>query len=446
MGALSMGAVLLTLGIYAVTLDEMNEVFDQELKQVALTAVAYLQDKHIPSRSASASANSDLEDFKFVTQVWSLRGELLYSQNPGAGIPFTNREGLSTFETKGVSWRVYTDQSDNYFTQAGQPLDVRHDLAAEIALKILVPCLLAIPLLGMLLLYAIRRGLQPLFDTAQAVHRRAADSLEPITADKLPLEVQPLIASINGLMTRLSRALEQQRRFVADAAHELRTPITALDLQSQLLLSASTEARRREAAQDIRRGLDRASHLVSQLLQLSRLEPDAPRTALVPVQLDELARSVVADFSASAEARQLDLGAGIANIDPTRYRVGGSADELRVLLNNLVENAVRYTPVGGRVDVRVIALAISNEVVLEVADTGPGVPLAHRERVFDRFYRVPSASTEDGLPPGTGLGLSIAKTIAMHHGASIELADRSPHESLPGLVVRCVFAAWKSEL
>ncbi len=439
-----MGAVLLTLGIYAVTLDEMNEVFDEELKQVALTAVAYLQDKHIPTRADSASSNADLEDFKFVTQVWSLRGEMLYSQIPGAGIPFFDHEGLRTFEAKGVAWRIYTDQSGNYFTQAAQPMDVRHDLAAEIALKILVPCLLAIPLLGMLILYAMRRGLLPLFDTAQEVHRRAADSLEPIPADKLPVEFQPLVVSINGLMKRLSQALEQQRCFIADAAHELRTPITALDLQTQLLLSASTEMRRREAAREIRRGLDRASHLVSQLLQLSRLEPEAPRVAHELVQLDELARSVVADFSASAEARQIDLGAGIADVDPTRYRVEGSADELRVLLNNLVDNAIRYTPSNGRIDVRVIALATSGEVVLEVADTGPGVPMPQRQRVFDRFYRVPSASTDDGLPPGTGLGLSIVRAIALRHGGTVELADKNPSELLPGLVVRCVFGAWRS--
>jgi two-component system OmpR family sensor kinase len=427
-GALSLGAIAFALTLYAVALEEMNEVFDEQLKQVALTVLTHYDRKgaRIPPHK------SDLEEVAFVTQVWSLDGVRLFTSVPNAGIPLARDEGFKTVAARDGAWRVYTDRSTNYLTQAAQPMEARYELAADLALKMLVPGLLAVPLLGWLLGYALRRGLQPLSDTSHEVERRSAASLEPIATQALPRELQPLVASLNSLMAKLKTALAAQRQFTADAAHELRTPLTALRLQVQLLLLAQDDRTRHEAALDIRHGLDRATHLVEQLLNLSRVEPDALPAPHETVDLVELVKAAVAQFSIQADARRIDLGADIAVTPPNACEVVGDTDQLRVMLNNLIDNALRYTPRGGTVDVRLHAGGDASSVLLEVVDSGPGIAAKERERVFDRFYRVRGSQGTDGGDGGTGLGLAIVKAVADKHGARVELADGSS----TGLIVR----------
>jgi len=422
MGVLSLGALAVTIGSYALTLEEMNEVFDEELKQVALTALTHAHEpRALPKPPADGS---DLVDVAFVTQVWSLGGQLLFSSRPQAQLPFDNREGIRTVMTRDGPWRVYTDQSAAYFTQAAQPVSVRHQVAGEVARKTLIPTLAGVPVLALLMLFALQRGLRALTYTAHDVGTRSALALEPIDASGLPRELHPLVVAINGLMDRLEQALASQRRFTADAAHELRTPLTALGLQLQLLLSAPDEATRAEAALDIRDGLARANRLVEQLLQMSRLEPEAPFTAETAVRLDELARSVVADFSARADQAHVDLGVVVDAGRAADPSVAGDPEELRVMLNNLIDNALRHAPPGSRIDVTVRAPR-EGEVDLEVADAGPGIAPEERERVFDRFYRK-AAATSPCRAAGTGLGLAIVKAVAERHRARIHLAEGLP--------------------
>jgi len=441
MGTLSIGALLVTFASYAITLEEMNEVFDEELKQVALTALTHSQEVPGASEPAPESSSGDLEGFAFVTQVWTLSGEPLFSSRPEVGIPFVSDEGIRTVVTREGPWRVYTDRSAAHFVQAGQPIEVRHRLAAEIALKTLIPTLTGVPVLALLLLYALRRGLRPLTHTAEDLGQRSAMSLDPIDAKRLPLELQPLVGSINTLMDKLSRALASQRRFTADAAHELRTPLTALGLQVQLLMSAEDEAARAEAGADIRTGLSRANRLVEQLLQMSRLDPEAQFAPDTPVQLDELAKTVVTDFSALADMRRVDLGVVIDHAANADHVVLGDADDLRVLLNNVVDNALRHTPEGGRVDVSVRSHgAARDDVVVEVSDCGPGIAPEDQERVFDRFYRKIVARDTDAAMGGTGLGLAIVKAVADRHRARIELAEGLPGpDGNRGLTFRLIF-------
>ncbi|HJV60629.1 MAG TPA: ATP-binding protein [Albitalea sp.] len=435
MGALSVGAIAITSGSYTLTLEEMNEVFDEELKQVALTALTHAHEPRAAPKPPIAG--SDLVDVAFVTQVWSLDGHLLFSSRPQAGIAFDDKEGIRTVTLADGPWRVYTDQSASYFTQAAQPVAVRHRLAAEVALKTLIPTLAAVPVLVLLVLVALQRGLRSLTHTAQDVGTRSAVSLEPIDAAGLPAELHPLVVSINGLMEKLSRALASQRHFTADAAHELRTPLTALGLQLQLLLSAQDDAARAEALADIQKGLARANRLVEQLLQMSRLEPDAPFAPATPVRLDELAKTVVADFSARAALANVDLGVVVD--DAPQPLVAGDAEELRVMLNNLVDNALRHAPEGSRVDVAVRAHGSArDEIAVEVSDAGPGIAPEDRERVFDRFYRKAS----EAHPGGTGLGLAIVKAVVQRHRARLELAPgQSRSDGGRGLLVRIVFPA-----
>jgi len=256
----------------------------------------------------------------------------------------------------------------------------------------------------------VGRGLRPLDEVAFAVGKRSADALEPLPESSLPQEVQPLIAALNDLLARLGRSLSLQRSFIADAAHELRTPLTAVSLQLQVAERASTEAERAAAFSKLKGGIERATRLVEQLLTLARSEPAAVEQPFTMVSLTEVARQVVAERASIAEARRLDLGLS----GNTPLQILGDAEALRVMLGNLVDNAIHYTPPGGTVDVE--AALDRGEACLIVIDTGPGIPAEERERVFDRFYRRAAAGE-----PGSGLGLAIVRKIAQRHRARVEL-------------------------
>lgn len=228
------------------------------------------------------------------------------------------------------------------------------------------------------------------------------------------------------MLTRLDGAVAHLRRFTADAAHELRTPLTAVRLQAQLAQRADATDQRSAALTQLLAGVDRASHLVEQLLQMARLEPDAAQFSFATLRLDRLAKDVIGEFAPGADAKEIDLGMAKSRA----VEVYGHAESLRVLLSNLVDNALRYTPGGGRVDVEIDTAA--GQAVVSVCDNGPGIPAELRGRVFDRFFRCAQSS-----PPGSGLGLAIVKQVARLHSGEVTL-DMSADG---GLVVRFVMPA-----
>jgi two-component system OmpR family sensor kinase len=308
---------------------------------------------------------------------------------------------------------------------------VRQRLAAAAALRTLAPFLVLLPALGLLIWFIVGRGLTPLVAVAGAVKARTPAALHPLPERDLPEEIQPLVTALNDLLARLGRTLAAQRNFVADAAHELRTPLTALRLQVQLAERAQEPVERASAFATLRQGLERATHLVEQLLTLARQEPEAADQPFAPVQLGELVHEVVSALEPLAAARSIDLGV-------TRNEGGtirGARESLRTLVMNLVDNAIRYTPAGGRVDVA--SYREGARAVLAVTDTGPGVPPEERERVFDRFYRRVGSETS-----GSGLGLSIVRNIAQRHGAQVML-DSGPAGR--GLSVCVVFPPHEGE-
>jgi two-component system OmpR family sensor kinase len=278
----------------------------------------------------------------------------------------------------------------------------------------------------------VSRGLQPLARIASSVKARTPDSLEPLQEIAAPEEVKPLVFSLNDLLARLKSALDAQRAFVADAAHELRTPLTALQLQVQLVERANSDEDRAAALGELKSGLQRTIHAVQQLLTLARQEPGAAEYRITSVSLADLIRRSVLEHERLAEARAIDLG--VTQADEAAH-ISGDADALRILLANLVSNALRYTPAGGRVDVA--CGLMDGGAYFEVADTGPGIPAAERERVFDRFYRRGGDSADGNT--GSGLGLSIVRTIADRHGAQVSLADSESG----GLLVRVCFSSAK---
>jgi two-component system OmpR family sensor kinase len=416
LGALTLGSLLLAVVMYFETLDDVGQALDEDLRQIALA----MADRPRHVNGAAAQGQPSVEDvpadLDYLTQKWSLDGRLLSSSNPQLRLPFRERSGIERVPGPGGLWRVYTLRSEGGVVQAAQRTAARESLAAELAAELLLPLAVLIVLIGVLIAAALRAGLLPLKRTAAAVARRSAASLEPIATRDLPREIHPLIGALNELMQRLSGAFAAQGRFVADAAHELRSPVTALRLQLQLLERSDDAAQRSAALADLRAGVERAQHLIEQLLQLSRVGPDAPAGALVPLELGALVRDAVARASVRAEHLGLDLGARTG--EP--LWVAGDRAQLDTLLDSLIDNALLYTPRGGVVDVH--AERIDAQAALRVIDSGPGIAPAERERVFDRFYRGAQAAGP-GAPPGSGLGLAIVRAIAERHGARVELRD-----------------------
>ena len=410
--------------VYRMARREIDEVFDYHLRQIALT----LRDR-VPAGGASGG---DREAFEFAIQIWSADGVRLYASRLDSGLPEIAELGFATVPTRGGPWRVYSAELSGLVVQVAQPMSIRDRAEVAAASRTLAPVLLVLPLLAFLAWRIVGRTLAPLERLAGAVAARSPGALEPIPEAGAPEEALPLVRSLNQLLGRLSAALAAQRAFVADAAHELRTPLAALALQAQLVERAADPAERAGALADLQSGLGRATRVVQQLLTLARQDPEsvAPGRG-EPARLAELVAHSIADHALLAESRGIDLGAPETGGDAT---VMGDAASLRTLLDNLVDNAVRYTPRGGRVDVT--AGLDGGRPFLAVADTGPGIPVAERERVFDRFYRLPATAE-----PGSGLGLAVVKAIALRHGATVTLADTPGG----GLTARVVFPATSAD-
>lgn len=396
---------------------EADRLFDYHLRQLALSLT------DAPFEEADILGTLDEEaEFDFVIQVWDAEGVRLYSSRPHTPLRERTQPGYGMVTTQEGVWRVYTAQERGLIVQVAQPRRVRNRLAAGLALRTLTPLLLMLPILGGVIWLIVGRGLGPLDRLSREVASRNPDALTPVSEAALPTELKPLGHALNELLARLGLAMQTQREFVADAAHELRTPLTALQLQVQLARRARSDEERQAAFADLEAGLKRATHLVQQLLTLARQEPEAADEPPRTVDLAALAAQVVGEYAPLAATRRIDLG--LAHADAVS--VFGHDASLRALLANLVDNAVRYTPGGGQVDVTV--RHDGDRAVLAVRDTGPGVPAEERERVFDRFYRREGTGVD-----GSGLGLAIVKAIAERHGATIALEDGPGGK---GLVVR----------
>ncbi len=420
-GGLALAFTAATVATYLRARDEATALFDVQLSQLAASVTG------MPLAAPAVPRGVDA-DSPLVVQVWNRDGVQVYRSQGGREAPARGGPGFATVATRDGPWRVYSVLAAGELVQVAQPLSVRDELAASLALRTIVPWLVAMPLVALLLWFAIARALAPLDRVAAAVSRRNPRELAPLAATGWPREVEPLVEALNALLGRLDAALAAQRTFVADAAHELRTPLTAVHLQAQLAARATGEAERGAALAAMKGGLARATRLAEQLLALARAD-DAPAAPAKTVDLAVIARGVVAEQAAVAAARDVDLGL-VATLDHP-VAVSGDAAALTTLLSNLVDNAVRYTPAGGEVDV--VVETRDGRPVLAVRDTGPGIPAAEREHVFERFARGREASA-----PGSGLGLAIVRRIADAHDARVELAAGPGGR---GLAVTVTFAA-----
>jgi two-component system, OmpR family, sensor kinase len=422
LAAILLTALLLATVAYRTARAEADEIFDFQMQQMALSLRAGLP--MADPRGGRGDLPDDLEQ-SFVIQVWSADGLRVF-QSAHTALPQRAVLGFATVQARGATYRVFSLQSASHVIQVAQDVAARRQMAEALALRSVLPMALMAPLLMALTWWVVGHSLAPVARVRQQIAQRQANDLDPVNDHGLPAEVQPLVQELNGLLGRVRQAFDAQQRFVADAAHELRSPLAALKLQLQGLQRAADDAARDHAVARLSTGIDRATRLVEQLLVLARQQAGAteglPAQALV---LADVVRQALADATPAAQARQIDLG--LAQADEAR--IDGHAEPLRILLRNLLDNAVKYTPPGGTVDVSVRREA--GALALLVEDSGPGIAEADRDRALDRFHRLAGSAAS-----GSGLGLAIVKAIADLHGATLELGQAA---RLGGLAVTVRF-------
>jgi two-component system OmpR family sensor kinase len=427
LAAITIAAVAQATIAYRTALHDADQIFDYHMQQMALSLRSSTPLSNDEARARqeaeSAGGNDDM-----VVQMWSPDGAQMFHSVSRARLPQRAVLGFSNVRANSTTYRVFSIQTSNQTVQVAQDLAVRRNMAGNLALRTLGPIAVMMPILMLVVWWVVSGSLQPVARVRSQVASRQADDLSPVSDTGLPDEVRPLVQELNLLFGRVRTAFEAQQHFVADAAHELRTPLAALRLQAQSLDRADTPEARQVAVSRLTAGIDRATRLVEQLLILARQEATAAEGTAAktrPVDLADLARRTAADLAGVAAAKGVDLG--LQQADPAS--IDGQPDALQILLRNLVDNAVKYTPGGGTVDISVLSGA--GTVAVQVEDSGPGIPPDERERVFDRFYRVAGSEAA-----GSGLGLAIIKAIAERHGAVLTLRSS---ERLGGLMATVTF-------
>lgn len=407
--AVWLGAALLT---YHSTRKEVNELLDAHLAQVASLLVAQSMHEIGEIEGDDVPQLSNLS-MNVAFQVWEDGKKLrLHSPNAPESPLSKNEQGFSDVVINGQKWRVFSawDSSHEAFLiHVAELASKREQAANSIAYNLLLPLLFSFPLLAIALWVAVTRGLHPLVRLTREVARREPDNLEPLNVGTAPREVVPLIEHLNHLFSRIDASMQKERRFTADAAHELRTPVAAIKAQAQVAQAASAREEREHSISNVIQGCDRAAHLIDQLLTIARVDVLGDEVT-EQCQLRALSSEAIADIAPAALGKgvQLELTEGDEAV------VRGDKGLLRVLLRNLLDNAVRYTPHG--TSVRVSIGTEQGLTFLSVSDDGPGIPEAERGRVLERFYRLMGTQAS-----GSGLGLSIVKRIAEIHGATLSL-------------------------
>jgi len=420
--------VAIAAGIFSLlsAFDEANDLQDNQLRQVA-TLIKHHQWAASPAESQGSIPGGSDPDALLVIQDLPASGpHTVKKDNPVLPLPTNLPNGMQTVKVGHQSWRIYVSPLDQGGRVAvGQLTELRDEIARDSALRTMMPFAVLIPLLLLLVGSLIQQMLKPLKNRSHELNHRSDQDMSPVDASDLPAEVIPFILAINRLLARVSQSMATQRRFVADAAHELRSPLTALSLQAERLEAAEMSDQARERLAILRNGLDRARSLLEQLLTLARVQQAEQSIADPCESVFLIFRIVLEDLMPLAEAKNIDIGVeGHADAMITTSRL-----DLMTLIKNLVENAIRYTPPGGRID-----LSIEQEndsITIDIADTGPGIPQSEHQRIFDPFYRMLGSDET-----GSGLGLSIVKTIANRIGATISLSETRHHPKLPGVHIR----------
>ncbi len=419
-GLLTIVGVITIVIAYWFARSEAADFLDGQLRQIALNAGT-----GIPAADAPAADDQDPED-QFAITIWGEEGRVVHASSPAIQIPRQSRPGYANLTADGEGWRVYTTGGASRTVQVAQRDRVRQEIAQGTALGAALPIIIVIPLSWIVVGWAMNLILKQLNLLADDLGEQSVTAARPIPLAAVPTEVVPFVESMNGLIVRLQVALAAQKRFVADAAHELRTPLAAMQIQVDALASSgpATFDERRDA---LANGVKRASALVAQLLKLARLDEPAAMPSEA-IDLGPLLLECVGDHVLPAGSKGVDLGVNL--ITPTTTY--GTADDIRTLLGSLIDNAVRYTPQGGTIDVSLFS--DEGSCVVEVLDSGPGLPEHAGARIFERFFRAAPAGMD-----GAGLGLAIALRIAERHGFKLTVENRA--DGVHGVVARVFIPA-----
>ncbi|MDP9127254.1 MAG: ATP-binding protein [Pseudomonadota bacterium] len=409
---------------YIDTTDELQELFTDNLRRMAVV---------LKAEAFSTGTQPDPTDTdggeveeSYLIQLWDEKGVLQRSSRPEIPLPLQQKVGLSHLLMGRQTWDVYTEkEADRGYVQIAQPQKIVTTMIGESALRALQPLLLLFFSLLLGIWYAVGRSLRPLDDLSKKIGNWSVDKMEPLSPEKTPQEIKPLVGALNGMLLKLEKAMAMQRQFTADAAHELRTPLTAIKLQLDNLIRAPSEVARTDAVGKLSHGIDRCIRLANQLLTASRSLAVKQAPDVQKVRLQELIRTSMTTFVVLAQAKDIDM---VFESD-AEVEIFGEEEGLRVLVNNLLDNAIRHAPPKGHVTVQLSRA--SGQAILEVSDDGPGIPVAERDKIFQRFYRIPGTAQT-----GSGLGLSIVKNVADAHHASITVSDRAGQS---GTVMRLAF-------
>lgn len=409
--------------------DEIDRIYDAELAQSARTLLAFALQKVLPSHSMEDGREygeplpteywrrGHEYERNLAFQVWMDKEFLALRSENAPLAPFTSRfQGYSDVVIGTQRWRVFSAQTEDgaVRVQVGELYAERDAKAADIVSGIVLPTLIVLPALGLFIWMSVGRAMVPLHRIAQDMEGRKPHQLHPIDVALAPVEAKPLTDALNTLFDRLKIAFERERRFTADAAHELRTPLAAIKTQTEVALQAKDDNDKAQALRQVIRGVNRATHLVEQLLTLARLDPETGLTDAKRLDLFIIAENVLSDMAPAALEKNIEIG-----LSGTRGKfVRGHQDALAILLRNLVDNAIRYGRERGLVEVSITRN--DNDIVMSVADDGPGIPEDERAKVFKRFYRRLGTKA-----PGSGLGLSIVSRITELHQLTIELDTSS---------------------
>lgn len=413
---------------YRTALAEANEIFDYQMQQMAMSLRPGLP---VSSELVDRFITNEDENFDFVVQVWTADGRRVFQSTELAELPLRSTLGFSSIDARGTTYRLFSVASGSQRIQVAQDLAARRELAGTLALRTAGPILVMVPLLMFLVWWVVSTSLAPVTRVQKQIAAREVDALTEVSEQGLPDEIRPLVQELNLLFHRMRQAFDAQKNFVADAAHELRSPLAALKLQVEGLRRAHSDAGREVAVNRLSSGIERSSRLVEQLLVLARHQANtAAATGNTLVNLAQAARLSMADVAAAAQMRKIE----IRLVQRGECQVSGQEEALRILLRNFLDNAIKYTPVGGQIK---LTLHRDGEhaVLVQVDDSGPGIPEEDWKRVLDRFYRV--TGSEGG---GSGLGLAIVKAIADFHGAEIAMGRST---SLGGLCATATFRPGK---
>ncbi|WP_296002701.1 sensor histidine kinase [Rugamonas sp.] len=424
-------------------LEDSVTVLAQQVKEINGKAV-----KRLPGSARDILRADDIDNIYF--QILGQRGDYLDGDRdlPPPADEEPRRAGTVRFRTDamhGTQVRVaYTwvapdqaggggDEAPLALVQVAETLEKRARLANEIIKGVILPQFIILPIVLALVWFALARGLSPLAQLQERIRARSSDDLSPIESHQVPEEISPLVRSLNDMLARLSLSIDMQKRFIADAAHQMKTPLAGMRMQSELALRQTDQGEIHRSLLQLAKSSEAATRLVNQLLALARAE-NQPRGGggLVTLELAELARSAVRDWVPTSFTQHIDLGYEGPADGAAPVAIAGNPTMLREMLSNLIDNALRYTPAGGSVTVRVRADAA--HAIVEVEDTGPGIAPAERQQIFERFYRILGSAAE-----GSGLGLAIVREIAIQHGADIDVFNnpRAPQQTQrPGSLFR----------